>query len=153
VVKLIKLFFTNIDAALVASTFNQGKRVVGPIEILPPLSPVHAAAAARALPVEPAGRTDRAGTRPAPAAVVIDVEPGEAETPASTRAEGGGERVARRRARAAQPIPERRALYGTAPAGAAGGTVLRETGTVAYRGADALIADFVHRGTFLDLKV
>ncbi|HVO14660.1 MAG TPA: hypothetical protein VMV26_05575 [Alphaproteobacteria bacterium] len=152
-VKLIKLFFTNIDAAPVAETLNQGKRVVGPIEILPPLSPAHAAAAARAIPIDPASRSGRPGPRPAPAEVVIDVEAGEPQGPASAGAKAGGERAGRRRARPPQPMPERRALYGTTPAGAANGTTLRETGTVAYRSADGLIADAAHRGAFFDLKV
>lgn len=124
--------------------------MVGPIEILPPLSRVHATAAARALPIEPAGRTDRTGARPAPAAAVVDVE---AELWSSDRAGAGDEHAGRRRARPAQPLPVRRALYGTPPVGAAKSARLRETGTLAYRSADGLAADVAHRGTFFDLKV
>ena len=132
--------------------------MVGPIEILPPLSPVHAAAAARAIPVEPSDRTGHAGGRPsprlAPADVVIDVDAsGDPQPRPSARAEAGGQRTGQRRARPAQPTPERRAVYGTALAGAADRPSLRETGAIAYRSADGLIADFAHRGTFLDLEV
>jgi hypothetical protein len=38
-------------------------------------------------------------------------------------------------------------------AGAAGKPTLRDAGTLAYRSADGLIADYAHRGTFFDLSV
>jgi len=135
--------------------------VVGPIEILPPLSPVHAAAAARAVPPDPVdGATGRpGGAGPRPADVVIDVDAAGDPRPPTTRkvdsrgtAEPGSEQRGRRRTPPHRPAPEsRRSPYATAIAGAAHKPALRDAGNLAYRSAEGLGADYAPRGTFYDL--
>lgn len=136
--------------------------MVGPIEILPPLRP-SAAGPARSAPLDPIaatpGATSRrrdAAPRPAPAEVIIDLdasgEPRRGSDSAS--AEKGAHARGRRRALPPYAASEgRRSPFTGAPADAAGRPAARDAGTLAYRSADSLIADYAHRGTFFDLSV
>ena len=134
--------------------------MVGPIEILSPSSAVHAAAAARAIPVDPVA-PGGAGPRRAPIDVVIDIDAAGDPQPrpagkanADGAAEPGSEQRGRRRTPPYRPVPEsRRSPYATAIAGAAHKPALRDAGTRAYRGAEGLGADYAPRGTFYDLTV
>ena len=134
--------------------------MVSPIEILPP-NPVHAAGVTRAAP-DPVvaadaatGRRGNAAPRPAPAEIIIDIDPTADPKPTSgDTAESGTQHRGQRRALPYHPAPEgRRSPYATASADAANKPSLREAGTLAYRAADGLIAGYAHRGTFYDLKI
>jgi hypothetical protein len=86
---------------------------------------------------------------------VIDLDAsGEPRSFSDSAAETGGQQRGRRRALPYHPAPEgRRSPFATAAAGAAGKPMLRDAGTLAYRSADGLVADYAHRGTFFDLSV
>jgi hypothetical protein len=134
--------------------------VVGRIEILPP-NPVHAASASRTAAADPvaaadalSGRRGGAAPRPAPVDVVIDIDAaGNPQRSSTGTAESGSQHRGRRRALPYTPPEGRRSPYATAAAGTTNKPSLREAGSLAYRSADALVADYAHRGTFFDLTV
>ena len=139
---------------------TKANAVVGPIEILPP-NPVRTAGASRAAAVDPVaaadamtGRRGSASARPAPVDVVIDIDAAGNPQPSSTgTAESGSQHRGRRRALPYNPPEGRRSPYATAAPGTTNKPSLREAGTLAYRSADGLVADYAHRGTFFDLTV
>ncbi|MGE5146033.1 MAG: hypothetical protein ACM3N5_04755 [Candidatus Eiseniibacteriota bacterium] len=132
--------------------------MVGPIEILPP-HPVHTATSARVAATGPVAAADavsgRRGPVPRPAEVVIDLDPaGNPKAISGAAAESGTQQHGQRRALPYHPSADsRRSPYATASADAAKKPSVREAGTLAYRAADGLIADYAHRGTFYDLKI
>jgi hypothetical protein len=133
--------------------------VVGRIEILPPLSSA-TARAARGTPRDQiaaaAGARDRA-PRPAPgragADIIIDINAaGDPE-----RVSTGASRASSDDLRRALPYPPAAGAGGPSQAGAVAGAsdraTLRDAGVLAYRSADGLVADYAHRGTFVDLSI
>jgi hypothetical protein len=135
--------------------------VVGPIEILPPLSSPAADAARRVPldPIAPAGAADErrghATPRPLPVDVVFEIDTARDARPRPEGAAGAASRHrGGRRPLPYPPGPEgRRSPFAASAAGAADRPVPRDAGALAYRSADGLIADYAHRGTFLDLSV
>lgn len=133
--------------------------MVGPIEILPRF-PAHGAGTSRVSAPDPvaasdamSGRRGSAAPRPAPAEIVIDIDPtGDSRPSSGGAAESGTQQRGRQRALPYNSVSQGRRAPSVAAAGADKAS-LRKTGAAAYRAADLLIADYAHRGTFFDLKV